>query len=82
MGTRTLLAGIITALLLWGANAPDAIDQRVYTDFDSSGSGVLLQHDASRHCWVPGLDGYQYVPLQDDQSWLVVGATSVLQETS
>jgi hypothetical protein len=47
------------------------------------GPGILFQHDASRHCWLPALGGQQYLLLtQDDYSRRVVGALLVARESS
>ena len=47
------------------------------------GPGILFQHDASRHGWLPTLGGQQYVLLtQDDYPRRVLGALLVPRETS
>jgi hypothetical protein len=51
--------------------------------FEMPGPGILFQHDASRHCWLPALGGQQYLLLtQDDYSRRVVGALLVARESS
>jgi transposase InsO family protein len=56
---------------------------KVYIRFEMPGPGILFQHDASRHCWLPTLGGQQYLLLtQDDYSRRVVGALLVPRETS
>lgn len=56
---------------------------KVYTRFETSGPGVLFQHDTSQHLWIPYLRQRQSVILtQDDYSRKVLGAVIVEQETT
>jgi hypothetical protein len=56
---------------------------KVYVRFEMPRPGILFQHDASRHGWLPALGGQQYLLLtQDDYSRRVVGALLVPRETS
>jgi hypothetical protein len=55
--------------------------KKVFVRFETPGPGYLFQHDASKHRWVPALDGFQYVILtKDDYSRLFVGAHLVEKE--
>jgi hypothetical protein len=55
--------------------------KKVFVRFETPGPGYLFQHDASKHRWVPALEGFQYVILsKDDYSRLFVGAQLVEKE--
>jgi len=57
--------------------------KKVFVRFETPAPGFLFQHDASKHRWVPALDGYQYVILtKDDYSRMFVGAHLVEKEGS
>ena len=57
--------------------------QKVYVRFETPGPGFLFQPDTSKHRWVRGLGGYQYLILtKDDYSRLFVGAQLVEIEGS
>lgn len=56
---------------------------KVYTRFETSGPGVLFQHDTSHHLWIPYLEERQSVILtQDDYSRKVLGAVILERETA
>jgi hypothetical protein len=55
--------------------------KKVFVRFETPGPGYLFQHDASKHRWVPALEGFQYVILtKDDYSRLFVGGQLVEKE--
>lgn len=55
---------------------------KVYLRFETAGPGILFHHDASHHCWLPRLGGYQDLILtQDDYSRRVVAWQLLPQET-
>jgi hypothetical protein len=55
--------------------------KKVFVRFETPGPGYLFQHDASKHRWVPTLDGYQHVILtKDDYSRMFVGGQLVEKE--
>jgi hypothetical protein len=57
--------------------------KKLYVRFETAGPGFLFQHDSSKHLWVPGLGGYQFLILtKDDYSRLFVGAQLVEREGS
>jgi len=57
--------------------------EKLYVRFETPGPGFLFQHDTSKHLWVPGLRGYQYLILtKDDYSRLFVGAELFEREGS
>jgi len=56
---------------------------KVYTRFETSGPGVLFQHDTSHHLWIPFLGQRQSVILtEDDYSRKVLGAIVLEKETT
>jgi len=57
--------------------------EKVWTRFETSGPGVLFQHDTSYHIWIPIL-GYRHPLLltEDDYTRKVVGARIVENESS
>lgn len=56
---------------------------KVYTRFETSGSGAIFQHDSSYHLWLPPLKKKQYLIMtKDDYSRLIVGARIVDVESS
>ena len=57
--------------------------KKVYVRFETPGPGFLFQHDTSKHHWIPGLGGYQYLILtKDDYSRVFVGADLFEREGS
>jgi hypothetical protein len=57
--------------------------KKLYVRFETPGPGFLFQHDSSKHQWVPGLVGYQFLILtKDDYSRLFVGAQLIENEGS
>ena len=51
--------------------------------FETAGPGMLFQHDASLHVWMPTLKAYQaLIMTKDDYSRQVVGALLVGKETA
>ncbi len=57
--------------------------RRVYRRFEMAGPGMLLQHDASIHNWIPYLSAKQSLILtKDDYSRTFVGGVIVPVETS
>jgi hypothetical protein len=59
-------------------NARPEEKKKVFVRFETPGPGFLFQHDASKHRWVPALEGFLYVILtKDDNSRLFVGAQLV-----
>lgn len=56
---------------------------KLYVRFETSGPGVLFQHDSSYHLWIPYFGRKQYLILtQDDYSRRVVGGKIVEKETT
>ncbi|MDH3258680.1 MAG: hypothetical protein OEM19_04365 [Deltaproteobacteria bacterium] len=56
---------------------------KVYTRFETSGPGVLYQHDSSHHLWLPRTRQRQVVIMtEDDHSRKVVGGRIVPSEST
>lgn len=56
---------------------------KLYTRFEVSGPGVLFQHDASHHLWLPSTGKrYPLLLTEDDYSRMVLGARIVEEETT
>ena len=56
---------------------------KVYVRVEMPGLGILLQHDASRRCWLAAPEGRPYQVLtRDDDSRRVLGAVLVPRKIS
>jgi len=57
--------------------------EKVYIRFETSGPGVLFQHDSSHHAWLPVTRRKHWLILtEDDYSRVVVGGKLVEEESS
>jgi len=57
--------------------------RKVYVRFETSGPGVLYQHDSSYHLWLPDLGQKVYLILtKDDYSRMIVGWKLAEEETA
>ena len=57
--------------------------KKVYTRFETSGPGVLFQHDSSHHRWLPSTGKrHPLILTEDDYSRKIVGGGLVEEETT